>query len=105
MNRTTKVVPLRIPENLDELAAFSAREEHTDKATALRQWLHQGAELYALKLVSEGRVSIGYAAEALGLTIYDLHRLAEEHRVEIGASEEQRRRSHETMAGLLDSDP
>ena len=100
----SKVVPLRIPENFDDLAAFSAREEHTDKATALRQWLHQGAELYALKLVSERRISIGYAAEALGLTIYDLHRLAWKHRVEIGASNEQRQQSRQTAARLMEAD-
>lgn len=98
----SKVVPLRIPENLDDLAGLSAREEHTDKATALRQWLHKGAELYALRLVSEGRISLGYAAEALGLTVYDLHRLAEEHRIEIGASDEQRLRSRETLRKLAE---
>ena len=27
----SNVVPLRIPENLDELAALTAQEEHTDK--------------------------------------------------------------------------
>jgi len=39
----SKVVPLRIPENLDELAALSALEQHSDKATALRQWRYRGA--------------------------------------------------------------
>ncbi len=58
----SKVVLLRIPENLDELASLSAQEEHTDKATALRQWLHRGAAQYVLKLVSEGRISVGRAA-------------------------------------------
>jgi hypothetical protein len=29
----TKVVNLRIPDNLDELTELRAREEHTDKAT------------------------------------------------------------------------
>jgi uncharacterized protein YutE (UPF0331/DUF86 family) len=60
--KRTKVVPLRIPENLDELAALSAQEQHTDKATALRQWLHRGAAEYVLKLVAEGRISMGRAA-------------------------------------------
>lgn len=68
----SKVVPLRIPENLDALADLSAQEEHTDKATALRQWLHRGAALYVVKLVAEGRISIGRAAELLDVTVYDL---------------------------------
>jgi hypothetical protein len=99
-----KVVPLRIPEGLDTLAALRAREEHTDKATALRQWLHNGAELYALKLVSEGRISIGYAAEVLDLSIYDMHRLAEANGIEIGATLEQSEQSLELVRRLLQSD-
>jgi len=91
--KKTKVVPLRIPENLDELAALSAQEQHTDKATALRQWIHQGAAHYLLRLVAEGRVSLSRAAELLELTIYDLYHLAETHGIELGASDEQRQRS------------
>jgi hypothetical protein len=89
----SKVVSLRIPENLDELAALYGQDQHTDKATALRQWLHQGAAHYVLNLVSEGRVSIGRAAELLDLSIYDLHYLAETHGIELGATDEQRQRS------------
>jgi hypothetical protein len=96
----TKVVPLRIPENLDELASLSAREEHTDKATALRQWLHQGAALYVIELVSRGRLSMNRAAELLELSIYDLYALAETYGIELGASDEQRQRSRNLAARL-----
>ncbi len=94
----SKVVPLRIPEHLDELAALSAQEEHTDKATALRQWMHRGAAQYVLKLVSEGRISIGRAAELLNVTVYDLHYQAEMLGIELGASDEQRKRSRTLAA-------
>lgn len=96
----SKVVPLRIPEKLDELAALSAREQHTDKATALRQWLHRGAAQYVLRLVAEGRVSMGRAAELLDLTVYDLQQQAEAQGIELGATDEQRRRSR-ALAGKL----
>ena len=99
----SKVVPLRIPENLDELAALSAQEQHTDKATALRQWLHQGAGQYVLKLVANGRISIGRAAELLDLTVYDLHHLAETQGIELGAPDEQRRRSRAVVEKLAQS--
>ena len=89
----SKVVPLRIPENLDELASLSAQEQHTDKATALRQWLHRGAAQYVLKLVAEGRISVGRAAELLDLTVYDLQHLATTLDIELGATDEQRRKS------------
>jgi hypothetical protein len=94
----TRVVPLRIPDNLDELAELSAREEHTDKATALRQWLHEGAAHYVLKLVSDGRISMGRGAELLDVSVYDLYNMAEHHTIEIGATDEQRRRSRELAA-------
>lgn len=96
----TKVVPLRIPENLDELAKQSAREQHTDKAATLRQWIHQGAELYVLKLVSEGRISADRAAELLDLNVHDVYRVAETQGIELGASSEQRQRSRELTARL-----
>ena len=96
----SKVVPLRIPENLDELAALSAQEQHTDKATALRQWLHRGAAQYILKLVAEGRISMGRAAELLDLTVYDLYHLAETQSIELGATDEQQRQSRAVAAKL-----
>lgn len=96
----SKVVPLRIPENLDELAALSAREQHTDKATALRQWLHRGAAQYVLMLVAQGRLSMERAAELLDVTIYDLQNQAETQGIELGATEEQRRQSRALAAKL-----
>ena len=98
--RKNKVVPLRIPEHLDDLAALSAQEEHTDKATALRQWLHEGAAHYALRLVAEGRISMSRAAEMLDVAVYDLYRLAERHGVELGATDEQRRQSRALASRL-----
>jgi hypothetical protein len=98
--RKSKVVPLRIPEELDELASLSAREEHTDKATALRQWLYQGAAHYVLKLVTDGRISMSHAAELIDVSVYELYALAEAHGIEMGASDEQRQRSREAAARL-----
>ena len=51
----TKIVPIEIPEHLYELAALSAEEERTDKMIVLQRWLHQGAELYVMQQVAEGR--------------------------------------------------
>ncbi|MBI4333686.1 MAG: hypothetical protein HY673_20680 [Chloroflexi bacterium] len=96
--KKSKVVPLRIPENLDHLAALSAQEQQTDKATAMRQWLYRGAVQYVLKLVAEGRVSMGRAAELLDLTVYDIQRLAEAQGLEVGATDEQRRKSRALAA-------
>ncbi len=96
----SRVVPLRIPEYLDELAALCGQEQHTDKATALRQWLHEGAAHYVLNLVSQGRVSIGRASELLDLSIYDLHHLAETHGIELGPTEDELKESRALAARL-----
>lgn len=98
--RKSRVVPLRIPESLDDLATLRAQEQHTDKATTLRQWIHQGAAHYVLELVAEGRISIGRAAELLDLTVYDLYHLAETYHIELGATDDQRQRSRALAAKL-----
>ena len=92
----SKVVPLRLPENLLELAAICGQEQRADKATTLRQWLYRGAEDYTLHLVEEGRLSVSRAAELLEMTLYDLYRLAEQKGLPLSATEQQYRASLQT---------
>lgn len=42
--------PLRFKKPIMELAELRAREEHTDKTTAIRQLLYTGAEEYGIGL-------------------------------------------------------
>jgi len=98
-----KIVPLRIPEMLDVIAQLSADEEHTDKATALRQWLHEGAEHYIVGLVSEGRLSIGKATELLNKSYPDIYLIAQKYGLELGPTAEQAQRSNEYMHRLIES--
>ena len=90
---TTTAYPLRIPEEILQISKLRAKEEHVDQATALRQFLHIGVEEYLIQLVSDGRISIGKAAELLQKTVYDIQRVAQKHGIEIGATEEQARKS------------
>jgi hypothetical protein len=76
--------------------------EHTDKASALRQWLYEGAALYLIRRVGEGRLTMDRAAELLDVSIHELYRLAENHRIEVGASDEQRKRSREQRGKLVE---
>ena len=96
MNKT-KVVPLRIPETLDAIATIKAEHEHMDKATALRQWLHAGAEDYVLGLLSEAKISIGRAVELLGITYYDIYPLVQRRGIELGPTDEQMAQSWEQL--------
>ena len=99
--KPTRPYPLRIPENLIELAEAKSRSERTDRSTALRQLLYAGAEDYVLALLAQERISAGKAAELLDTTVHRVHELARERGVEIGASLEDYRRSRKATAGLL----
>lgn len=88
--------PLRIPKELVELAALRSKEEYVDQSTALRQLLHLGAEEYVLEIVSSGRISIGKAAELLRISIYDIYKLAEKHKMKLGGTVEQEMKSKKT---------
>ncbi len=93
--------PLRIPKKMIELAQLRSRQYYVDKSAALRQLMHLGAEEYALDLVSEGRISLGKAAELLNLSVHDLYRLAEKHGTELGATAEQQKKSAEAAKRLV----
>ena len=77
-------IPLRISENLIELAELHSIEERINRTDTFRRWLYYSAELYAVNLVSEGRLSIGKASELLDVTYYDIYRIAEKHGIELG---------------------
>lgn len=62
------------------------------------------AEQYVLSLLEEGRISIGRAAELLEVTVYDVQRLAEAPGIELGATDEQSRRSR-ALAEKLAREP
>lgn len=99
--RPSNPYPLRVPENLMELAEAKGRTERTDRSTALRQLLYAGAEEYVMELLSEGRIGSGKAAELLDTSVHRVHELAREHSVELGADAEDYRRSRESTASLL----
>ena len=96
----SKAFPLRVPENLLDLATVCSHEQHTDKATTLRQWLYQGAEQYVLRLVAEGRITSSRAAELLEVSIYDIYHMAEVRGLHLGSTEEQYRKSQEWALSL-----
>jgi len=96
----SKVISVRLPENLIELIDRHAKEQRSDRATALRQWLYGAAEDYALNLVEEGRLSSSRASELLDVTIYDIYDMAEARGLRLGATLEQYEESMRTLEGL-----
>ena len=80
----TQVQPLRIEEEILKVAELRSKDEHTNKTTAIKQFLHSGAEEYLLRLCSHGRISIGKAAEILHKSVYDLQESAKRKGIELG---------------------
>lgn len=102
-----KAITIRVPQDLLELIALYSKEQHLDVSTAMRQWLYRVAEEYALKLVEEGRISGGRAAEILNVSLFDIYRMAEARGLRLGADEEQQGKSREYAAKvrLLPKEP
>ena len=83
-----KPVPIRIPDKLLEIVDLHSKETRSDRSTVMRQWLWRSAEIELVKMVADGRLSIGRAADLLELTHYDIYRIAEANNIQLGASED-----------------
>ena len=84
VNKMAQVQPLRIEEDILKLAELRSKDEHTNRTTAIKQFLYSGAEEYLLRLCSQGRISIGKAAEILHKSVYDLQESAKLKSIELG---------------------
>lgn len=94
------VYPMKLNEEIIPLIELKSREEHTNKAIVLKQFLYQGLQGYVMDLVGKGRLSIGKAAEVLDVSIYDMHEIAKARGLKLGATKEQRQRSKEFLVKL-----
>jgi len=93
--------PLRIPEKVLELADSKARDERTDRATALRRLIYTGVEDYVMNLLEQERISVSRAAELLDTSLHQIHRLARDHGVDTGSTPEDHEQSTKTARKLL----
>ena len=93
--------PLQIPKNVMTLVNLRTEEEHVDESTALMQLLFMGAQDYVIELYKQGRISVGRAADLLGVSTFDVIAIARERGIRIGAAEEQQEKSRETAAALV----
>lgn len=96
-----KPYPLRVPDNLLDLAESRSKTEKVDRSTALRQLMYEGAEQYVLEMISEGKLSVSRGAEILDESVHEIYRLAKKRNVEIGATEEQYEEGKETTEEVL----
>ncbi|MBS3083365.1 UPF0175 family protein [Candidatus Pacearchaeota archaeon] len=70
-------VPLstRIPKDLERELEKYMYEEHVEKSSAVRRLLYEALRMwreeYALKLLSEGKVTVSKAAQIAGVDIWD----------------------------------
>lgn len=97
----SKPYPLRVPENLLSLVDSKAKEDRTDRSTALRQLLYAGAEDYVVELLKRERISASRAAELLDVSLYKVHELMRERGAEATSGSEEYDRGQETADRLL----
>lgn len=96
-----KPYPLRVPDNLLDLAEARSKQEKVDKSTALRQLMYKGAEQYVLELISKGRLSVSRGAEILDESVHEIYRLARARNMEIGATEQQYEKGKKTSEEII----
>ena len=101
MNKMTQVQPLRIDDYIIKVAELKSRDEHTNKTTAIKQFLYSGVEDYLLRLCSQGRISIGKAAEILHKNIYDLQESARQKGVQLGITAKEYNESRKITQELI----
>lgn len=97
----TQVQPLRLEEDILKLAELRSKDENTTKTTAIKQFLYSGAEEYLLRLCSQGRISIGKAAEILHKSIYDLQESAKQKGIELGITAKQYHKSKKFIQEIM----
>lgn len=93
----TVVYPIKLKDDIMPLIELKSREEHTNKAIVLKQFLYQGLKNYVIDLVGRGRLSVGKAAEILDLSIYEIHDIAKSKGLKLSATKEQRQKSRESI--------
>jgi|SRR3989338_305403 len=96
----SQVQPLRIDENLLKIVELKSKDENTSKTTAIKQFLYIGVEEYLLRLCSQGRISIGKAAELLHKSIYDLQESAKQKGIELGITKKEYEKSRKFIAEI-----
>ena len=96
----TRIYPLKLDERIMPIIELKSKEEHTNKSIVLKQMIYQGLEEYVLQLCENGRISVSKAAQILGQSIYDIHRIAKEKRIKLTANEEQLEKSRKLMEKL-----
>lgn len=78
----TKVISLRLaPKQLEQVEEL-AKEEHKEKSELARELINYGLMLKMFKLYRQGKVSLGYVAEKLSLSVGEVLDLLAEFGIE-----------------------
>ena len=89
----TVVYPMKLKDEIMPIIDLKSKEDHTNKAIVLKQFIYKGLEDYVIKLCASGRLAVGKAAEILDASIYDIHKIAKKKGLKLSATEEQREKS------------
>ena len=103
----SKSISVVAPDPLLQIAEMVASDHGKSNLQVVTEWLSAGAENTVVALLQEGRISKGYAVEALGTTYFGLDEILETKGVRLGLTDEQLWESQETgkSPGILKERP
>ena len=84
------------PNPLLYIAELVATERDLNYASIFVEWMRAGAENTVIELLEEGRISKGFAVDALGTTYFGLDELLKARGIRLGLTDEQLWESRET---------
>ena len=84
------------PGPLLHVAEMAATELGTSHDDVVAGWICAGAENTVIDLLQAGRISKGYAVEALNTTYFGLDAMLEARQIRLGMTDGQMRESRET---------
>ncbi len=89
---TTEIISTRIEKQDLKAIDLFAKEEHLDRSTFLKKLVYRSLEEYklahAFELYSEGKISLGKAAEMAGRSLWDMIELLPKHDIHLNYGKE-----------------
>ena len=101
MPKTAKeTISLVAPGQLVAAAEIVAQEFSVDTSQVIAGWLVDGAEKSVIELLQRGKISKGYAVEALDTAYFRLDELLQARSIRLGLTEAQIEESQDTAKAL-----
>ncbi|HDI31389.1 MAG TPA: hypothetical protein ENF80_01080 [Thermofilum sp.] len=80
-------VCVKVPREMKEIVEILASKHRKDEKTVIRELLRDGLKDRVIEMYAKGEVSLSMAAEVLGISVYEVIKLALSKGYQIGSGE------------------